>query len=354
MRIESNRLRVFVRSIFAHAGSQQAEAEAVADHLVEANLMGHDSHGVLRVATYIKWLGNGKLHANRHARIVRDTGVMVIVDGGGGYGQVIAKEAMGIGIERAASKGTAVVALRNTGHLGRIGAWAELAAQAGKVSVHFVNTSGFGIRVAPFGGSDRRLSVNPIAAGVPVRGGEPLSLDMATSVIAEGKIMVARNKGAKLPEGCIIDGRGRPSRDPEAFYADPPGAMLPFGGHKGSGLSLLCEILAGALTGGASSHPDNPTADRLTNNMLSVLFDPAGFVGPEAFAEDLARLTAWIKASPPASPGGAVLLPGEVERRTRAERLADGIPVDDTTLEQLRSAARSVSVPQAEIAGFGA
>ena len=354
VRIESNHLRDFVRSIFAHAGSRRAEAEAVADHLVEANLTGHDSHGVIRVVKYIGWLGDGKLHANRHARIVLDAGVIVIVDGGGGYGQVIGAEAMRIGIDRAASNGAAVVAIRNTGHLGRIGAWAEMAADDGKVSVHFVNTSGFGILVAPFGGSDRRLSVNPIAAGVPVRGGEPLILDMATTVIAQGKIMVAHNKGAELPEGCIIDGRGRPSRDPEAFYADPPGAMLPFGGHKGSGLSLICEVLAGALTGGGSSHPDNPTADRLANNMLSVLFDPARFVGSDAFAEDLARLISWVKASPPARPGGAVLLPGEVERHTRAERLANGIPLDETTLEQLRSAARSVAVPQAEISGIGA
>ena len=147
------------------------------------------------------------------------------------------------------------MAIRNSGHLGRIGAWAEQLAEAGLASFHFVNTSGFGILVAPHGGSDRRLSANPIAAGVPVKGRRPLILDIATSAIAEGKIQVAKNKGEQLPPGLVLDGKGRPTTDPKAFYAEPPGAILPFGGHKGSGLSFFCEILAGSLTGGHASNP---------------------------------------------------------------------------------------------------
>jgi hydroxycarboxylate dehydrogenase B len=190
------------------------------------------------------------------------------------------------------------------------------------------------------------MSANPIAAGAPVPDGEPLVLDIATASVAEGKIRVARNKGGELlPEGSLLDAQGRPTRDPEVFYADPPGAILPFGGHKGSGLAYFCEVLAGTLTGGGSSHPDNPDADHMLNNMLSLFFDPAAFGDTDAFATDLVRLAAWVKGSPPAAPGGEVLLPGEVERRTRAERLAHGVPLDDATLDQLAAAAVSVGAP---------
>ena len=342
--IEAAALRCFVATIFAAAGSDAAEAGALAGHLVEANLVGHESHGVIRVAKYMDWLRRGLVHANRHARIVEERGAIVTIDGDLGYGQIIAREAMALGIERARRQGLAVVAIRNTGHLGRIGAWPEQCAAAGMVSLHFVNTSGFGILVAPHGGSDRRLSANPIAAGAPVAGGAPLILDIATSAIAEGKIQVARNKGEMLPAGVVLDGQGRPTRDPEAFYAAPPGAIFPFGGHKGSGLSIFCEVLAGALTGGGSSHPDNPSAAALVNNMLSLIFDPAAFAGTASFAADIGRLAEWVGASPPLEPGGHVMLPGEPERRLRAERQAHGVPLDDETLRQLAGAAQRAGV----------
>ena len=217
-------------------------------------------------------------------------------------------------------------------------------AKEGLVSFHFVNTSGFGILVAPHGGRDRRLSANPIAAGAPVDGGPPIVLDIATSIIAEGKIQMARNKGEKLAPGQVLDGEGHPTTDPEAFYGKPPGAIFPFGGHKGSGLSLFCEILAGSLTGGFSSHPTTPTAGRLVNNMLSIVLDPAAFGGADFFRADVERLVAWTKASPPLEPGGTVLLPGEIELRTRREREASGIPIDPESWSQIVAAAASVGL----------
>jgi uncharacterized oxidoreductase len=349
MGIAAAPLRALVRTIFERAGSDAAEADAVADHLIEANLMGHDSHGVIRVAPYVELLRSGKWAANRHAEIVKDAGALLLVEGGLGIGQVIAKEAIALGIERARAHGVAVVGVRHSAHMGRIGAWAEQAAAAGLVSLHFVNTTGFGIQVAPFGGSDRRLSVNPIALGAPRPGMEPLIHDMSTGTIAAGKIRVARNKGELLPEGAIIDKEGRPTREPEAFFTDPPGALTTAAGHKGYGLALFVEVLAGALTGGGSGHPDNATADRPINNLLSILIDPERLAGSEALAADLERLTAYVTASPPVRPGGEVLLPGEIERRTRAERLAQGIPLDPNTLDQLRGAARALGVAAAEI-----
>ena len=349
MGIAAAPLRDLVRTIFERAGSAAAEAQAVADHLIEANLMGHDSHGVIRVGPYIELLRSGKWEANRHAEMVKDTGAVVVVEGGQGIGQVIAKEAVDLGIERARAHGVAVVGVRHSAHMGRIGAWAEQAAAAGLVSLHFVNTTGFGIQVVPFGGSDRRLSVNPIALGVPRPGKEPLIHDMSTGTIAAGKIRVARNKGELLPEGALIDKEGRPTRDPEAFFTDPPGALTTAAGHKGYGLALFVEVLAGALTGGGSGHPDNPSADRPINNLLSIVIDPERMAGSQALAADLERLCGFVTASPPATPGGEVLLPGEIERRTRAERRAHGIPLDPNTLKQLCGAARAVGLSDAEI-----
>jgi uncharacterized oxidoreductase len=332
---DANRLEQWAEAVLAASGSEPGEAADVARHLVEANLVGHDSHGLIRIPKYLDWVARGMLLQNRHMIVVSDRGPIVVAEGGFGYGQVIGREAMAMAAERARSLGMCALALRDCGHLGRIGAWAEMLAEAGLASFHFVSTSGFGILVAPFGGSDRRLSANPLAAGVPLPGADPIILDIATSIVAEGKIQVARNKGEPVPEGCILDGQGRPTTDPEDFYADPPGAILPFGGHKGSGLSVICEVLAGSLTGGGSSHPGNPTAGRLVNNMLTLAFDPAAFGGAEMFRGDVERLAAWTRGSRPASPGGQVLLPGEIERRTRAARERDGIPLDPETVRQL-------------------
>lgn len=337
-------LRAFVAAVFLATGSSDAEARIVGDHLVDANLAGHDSHGVIRVSKYVDWHAKGMVLANRHAVVVRETPGHAVVDGQFGYGQVIGREAMDLAIAKARQSGVCVIAIRNAGHLGRIGAWAEQVAHAGFASIHFVNTSGFGILVAPFGGTDRRLSANPIAAGAPGPHGAPLVLDISTSAIAEGKIQVAKNCGEQLPEGCTIDAAGNPNRDPATFYGPPVGALLPVGGHKGYGLSIFCEILAGALSGGQTTNPDNATAGRLVNNMLSVIFDPAAFCGEDAFSAEIARMAAWVKASPPATPGGQVLLPGEIERRTRAQLETAGILLDAITRRQIADSVRTLAV----------
>jgi uncharacterized oxidoreductase len=342
--IPSERLIGLVQRVFEAAGSHLDEARIISSHLIEANLVGHDSHGLMRVSRYVDLVREGKVSPNQHAKIINDRGASVLIDGQFGYGQVIGAEAMAIAAERAAQHGFAAVALRNAGHLGRIGAWAEFLARKSLVSLHFVNSSGFGILVAPHGGGDRRLSSNPIAAGVPLGANPPLVLDFATSAVAEGKIQVARNKGEKLQRGEILDGHGMPTTDPEAFYANPPGAILPFAGHKGSGLSILCEILAGSLTGGFASNPASPTAERLVNNMFSIVIDPESFAGRTFFRTDVSLLTEWVRASPPREPGGAVLLPGEIEARTRRERESRGIPVDSTTWATFVAAAASLEV----------
>jgi uncharacterized oxidoreductase len=246
-------------------------------------------------------------------------------------------------VRKAAQRGIALVGLRNSGHLGRLGDWAEMAAEAKQVSLHFLNTSG-AQRVAPYGGSDRRLSTNPLAIGVPVANGDPVILDITTSTVAEGKLMVALNKGERVPEGWIVDKHGAPTTDPAQFYAG--GALLTIGAHKGSGLSMVTDLLAGALTTGRSSDPDDKV---LRNNMLSIFIAPGIYDAGHTVLAEAARFVEHVKASPPIVAGQPVLGPGDVERHTRAQRLAHGIPLDDKTIADLVQAAASVGMNGQEV-----
>lgn len=338
--VPAGKLVDLVDAIMQGAGSSAAEARAIATRLVDSNLVGHDSHGVLRVAKYLEWVHDGTLKPNTAPEIVFDSDTIAIVDGHRGFGQVTGEFATRMGIAKARSKGIAMVGLRNCGHLGRLGDWAEMAAEAGCVSLHFLNTSG-AQRVAPFGGSDRRLSTNPMAIGVPISRGPPAILDITTSTVAEGKLMVAMNKGDRVPEGWIVDKAGRPTTDPKDFYDG--GALLTIGAHKGSGLSILTDLLAGAVTTGRSS---DPTDTILRNNMLSIIIDPSVYDRAGTVLDEAHRFIGWVKASPPVRAGEPVLAPGDIERRTRAARLANGVPLDEKTWRDLIDAARSVGIDE--------
>ena len=207
-------LHAFTMAICRSDGSSAEEARLVADHLVLANLFGHDSHGVGMMPAYIQNTTTGHCVRNHHAKIVRDNGAVIVIDGGAGYGQVIAKEGMDIGIERAKKNGVAVVGLKNSHHLGRIGHWAEQCARAGLVSTHWVNVHGHKSLGAPFGGAEPRFTTNPYCTAVPRKGKEPIVLDFATSQVAMGKVRVANNKKVAMDEGLLIDSAGRPTTDP--------------------------------------------------------------------------------------------------------------------------------------------
>lgn len=346
MRIQHDKLRRLVAAIFGAAGCRPPEDERVARYLVESNLVGHDSHGVIRVKPYVEWLRDGKVIANQKMTVVFQNECLALVDGGFGFGQTIGEQALQLGIDKAAQHGVAVVTIRNCGHLGRIGDWAEMAARAGMVSLHFVNTSGAGLLVAPFGGINRRLSANPIAAGIPIQGRPPIILDISTSAIAEGKIKVAFNKKARVPPGCIIDPQGKPSDDPVMFYGSPPGAILPFGGHKGYGLGILAELLAGAFTGGGCSKPG---VTQLSNGMLSILMEPKFFASQEALAAEMGQFVDFVKSSEKVSPDAQIMMPGEVEQRTREQRMAGGVELDETTWNQILDTGRAAGLGQDQI-----
>jgi uncharacterized oxidoreductase len=336
--LAARKLVRLVTAIMQAGGCNENEAATVARRLVDSNLVGHDSHGVIRVGKYLEWMRDGWVKANQAPTIVFENDSIAIVDGNRGFGQVVGEFAGALGVARAAKSGIAMVGLRNCGHLGRVGDWAELAAAAGQVSLHFLNTSG-AQRVAPFGGSDRRLSTNPITIGVPIAGGDPVIVDVTTSMVAEGKLFVASNKGERVPPGWIIDKRGQPTTDPAAFYDG--GALLTVGAHKGSGLSIIVDLLAGAISTGRSSDPEDKV---LRNNMLSIYIAPDVYDRGGEVAREAARFVAWVRASPPATPGQPVLMPGELERTTRARRSVEGIALDDKTWADILAAAASVGV----------
>jgi len=327
---------------FEAAGCTAEEARRVSIRLVDANLVGHDSHGVIRIPSYVSWLREGKVLAGQSVKTVLENDAITVLDGQFGLGQTIGEQALEQGIRKSEKCGVAVVALRNSGHLGRIGDWAELAAEAGKISLHFVNTSGAGMLVAPHGGIDRRISANPIAIGIPIENGAPLILDISTSMMAEGKIRVALNEGKQVPEGCLIDSEGQPTSDPQTFYGDPPGAILPIAEHKGSGLALMVEVLAGALTGGSCSSEAN--AWRVANGMLSIVIDPAAFASADAFFPEVRRYIEFVKGSRTVAADGEILMPGELEQRTKSERLRQGIELDETTWRQIHTTCESLGI----------
>lgn len=336
-------LRQAMRLVVSGFGSSADEIDAVVDNLVDANLTGHDSHGIGMLPRYAEAFLEGGLKPNAHVRTVLDAGALLRLDGDAGFGQVIGQEAMALGIERARRHGTAIVALGNSHHLGRIGAWAELAVAAGLVSLHFVNVVARPI-VAPFGGARAGFGTNPFTAGVPLAGREPLILDFATSVIAQGKTRVAYNKGESLAEGCVIDDQGRASTDPRWSVVEPFGAILTFGAHKGYGLAVLSELLGGALAAGFVGHREEGSRKRVLNGMLSVLIDPAALGDRAAFEREAEAFVRSLLDAPAREGFERVLIAGDPERANRARRAADGVPVDATTWQQILRAAGSLGV----------
>jgi len=345
MNVQHERLRTAGARVLAAAGAREPDARMVADHLVDANLAGHDSHGIGLLPHYVRAIGAGILDPRAHAAIEDGGGPILAVDGRKGFGMVVAREGMAAGMARARTSGLALVALRNAFHVGRVGAYAEQAAAEGFVSIHFVNVVGHPPLVAPFRGTDARFSTNPFCAALPAAGGKPaVVLDFATSLVALGKVRVAMNKGERFPEGVLIDGAGHVATDPAVMFTEPRGAILPFGLHKGYGLAFLCELLAGALTGGGTASTVPFQKDRITNNMLSFVLDPARLPGAAGLEAEIAAAIDHVKASPPADPALPVLVAGEPELASRRKRTAEGVPVDPTTWEELRGAAKAVGV----------
>lgn len=336
-------LKAAIEEVVRGFGSEPSEVELVTDNLIEANLTGHDSHGIGMLPRYALSLKEaGGLKANAHISILTDHGSMLGLDGHAGFGQVIGHEAMQLGIERTEQHGSCIMSLGNVHHLCRIGAWAEMATAAGLISIHFVNVMSKPV-VAPWDGADGRFGTNPFCVGIPVEGRPPVILDFATSVIAQGKTRVAYNKGEKLKPGQMIDHEGKPTTDPAYGVIPPYGAIKTFGEHKGFGMSLVCELLGGALSAGQTLH-DRPTYSRVFNGMLTILIDPGRLAQHNRFVQESLAFLDWVKQSPPIEGTDGVKIAGEPEQATKADRLRNGIPVDEKTWREILHAANTLGL----------
>jgi uncharacterized oxidoreductase len=343
--IAADKLTGIAHRVFAAGGSSEEEAGIVAGHLVEANLKGHDSHGVGMIPSYLRNLAAGKAKPNEPGRVVSDTGSIVVYDGERGYGQIVARNATLLGIDRAKRDGVAVVALKNAHHIGRVGTYGEMCANAALVSLHFVNITDQRPAVAPWRGGDARFGTNPLCIALPGPAPDrPIVADMATSRIAMGKVRVARNKGEQIAADTLLDQDGNATTDPNVMYKRPRGALMTFGEHKGYALAFICEMLAGAVTGSGTMRPERQDAESVTNGMLTIVIDPARLTDQAWMKDEIAAMAAYITASPPRKPGEPVLIPGDPERANRAKRLKGGVPIDDETWREIALAARGVNV----------
>ncbi|GIX07424.1 MAG: dehydrogenase [Candidatus Poribacteria bacterium] len=302
--------------------------------LTEAHLAGHDSHGAIRVTQYCRAIRRGRIVPGAPIETLRLTPTIGIFDAHWNFGPVAMRQVLQEARLRAREVGLFAYGIRRCNHIGRLGHYTERAAREGFVAWLTVNSIGPATRVAPFGGAEGRLGTNPISVAFPAPG-DPILIDLTTSVVAEGKLRVYRNAGKPIPEGWILDAHGRPSTDPNDFYGPPPGVLLPFGGvaaHKGFALSMMVELLSGTLTGAGNV---GGAGDHVGNGVFGLLLDVEAFRPLEAFQEAVARFAEYVKSARPAPGFQEVILPGEPEARTRRQRLQEGIWIDKTTWEQL-------------------
>ena len=338
-------LHEFTRNVFEAASVHALDAERIAHSLVEANLRGHDSHGVIRIPQYIGFIREGKLVVDAPLTTLNETPAILAADANWGLGQVQAHRLLERLLPKAKAIGLAGGTLRRCGHIGRLGEYAEWAAQHELALFATVNSHGSGRRVVPPGGTAGRISTNPICFGAPTAT-HPLVLDFSTSACAEGKVRVAFQKGESIPEGWIVNAAGQPTTNPADLYTDPPGSLLPFGGpqaYKGFGLGFMMDMLAGGLSGGDCSRPDRPMPG-LGNAVVFVLWDVTAFGGRECFLQSVSGLVEFVRQTPCAPGTSEIVLPGDPERRMREQRLQKGISIPDGTWNQIAKLAQELSV----------
>ena len=323
--------------IFQAAGVPGETAERVSASLVESNLVGHDSHGVIRIMSYLRDLRQNLVDPQAQVEVLQETPTTALLDGHWGFGQVVAARAMAVAIAKAREERTGVVAARRSYHIGRLGEYALMAAGQGLIGLVMCNSAIAAI--APFGGCGRALGSNPLAWAVPAGGRPPFLLDFSTGMCAEGKLRVARSKGQRVPEGWILDRDGRPTTSPQDFYDG--GAILPAAGHKGYALGLLIEILGGVLTGhGCALLAEHGRG----NGFVMWALDVAAFCPLERFQATLDALCEGLKAGRKAPGVDEILIPGEPEFRTREFRLREGIPVPASTWQEIVQEAGALGV----------
>ena len=329
-------------AIFAATGMRPGPAHIVAELLVEANLVGHDSHGVIRIPQYLGQIEAGDMVPDAAIELVHEAPTLAVLDAHWGFGQVAMSRGVELGLAKARATGMAAISVRRANHIGRLGSYVERIAADRAVALLFVNGAPV-CRMAPWGGRQARHGTNPIAMAFPSRSGPPIVLDMTTSAVAEGKVRVQRNRGVEVPDGWLLNAEGQPTNDPHALYADPPGTILPLGGrlgHKGYGLNVAVELLAGALAGAGCIGQDR----RFRNGALLLVLDVEKLVGLDAYFAEADAYNAFVKSAATAPGVEAILMPGDSERAMAEQRKVEGIFVEEETWAQIVASAAKVGV----------
>ena len=341
------------RTLFRAAGATEHEAKIVTDELIESNLMGIDSHGIMRIAQYLNQIGEGQIKPAAPIETVFETDNSAIVDCNSNFGMVCAEKMTRIVIEKAKNNGVAIAASRHCNHVGRLGSYTQKIAEEGFFGFAAVNSSRHGHFVAPFGGAEGRLATNPLSYAVPTSG-DPILLDMSTSMMAEGKIRIMLQQGKKLPDMCVLDAEGNFTDDPAKFYGPPKGTILPLGGtmgYKGFGLGLLVEILGSAISG-VMLTPDGEK-DKYINGLFMLAINPGIFGTPNEFASHIDMLKNYILSSKPQAGTEGVVMPGELDFKTKRRRAANGIPVEEITWRSIVEAGKIFGVDAEELRKAG-
>jgi uncharacterized oxidoreductase len=334
-------LETFATDIFQAIRVPRDGASWLAELLVRANLRGHDSHGVIRIPQYIASWRKGEANPTAEPEILQEGPATALVDGKLGFGQIVARRGMEVAMSKAATVGVSTVGIFNSNHIGRLADYTEMALARDMLAILAVNAGGAGQRMAPWGGRAPRLSTNPIAFACPAGNAPPISFDIATTVAAEGKVRVKRNRKEQIPLGWVLDGEGRATTDPNALYGNPPGTILPAGGHKGYCLALMVEVLGGIMArGGYSTEHPGP----LRNGVFMIVVDIARFVPPGSFRSEVDDLVRYLKTCPTVPGIEAILAPGEPEAIMEKERRRSGIFVEDQTWQQIQEIGRELGV----------
>ncbi|MFC1876024.1 Ldh family oxidoreductase [Thermodesulfobacteriota bacterium] len=329
--IQPKELLELAQTIFISKGVSEQEARLVSDMLVEANLRGHDSHGVIRIPKWTTGLKAGAINPIAKVQTVQETAASALLDGGSALGPVVGCKASDMAIQKAKSLGIGIVVVRKASHIGMLGYYTEYMAKQGVIGICMTNSES---GVAPFGTADKILGTNPLSIGVPTRTW-PMILDMSTSVVARGKIVVALESGEKIPLGWALNKNGDPTTDPKEALE---GVLLPFGGMKGSGLAIMVDILSGALAGQAVGRDVKGTFDMKNEGTKGDMFmaiEPSVFIDIGRFLDTVESLKGQIKGAKKAKGVDNILLPGEYEYLMRKKRVKDGIPINKELLNIL-------------------
>ncbi len=345
-RFRHEALRDLGAALFEAVGTPAVDAELVAEHMVESGLMGHDSHSVLRYPQYVEAARSGRIKCGASMNILSDNARTAQVSGNWNFGAVTATKAVRLAMDKVRGGAISAVTAKDCWHVGRLGGFAATAARENLVALLMCNGQGGDLSVVPFGGRERRLPTNPLAVALPTGRDWPIVLDMATSMTSGGAMRVYRNLGQPVPEGFAVDAQGNPVTDVEQYYGPPMGGMLPLGfpdaGHKGFGLSLLVDMLSGALSRGGCSQADPSDPG---NALLITLLDIEAFIPIDVFFEEVQLFIDWVKSAPPGEGYQEVMLLGENAHRAYLERSRDGLVVDDQAWEQIREVASELEVP---------